>query len=191
MFHDSSASSARRRITISRAAAVLVAALSVTAPGSTVSAATADKAAEYEAKAAFIRNLVRFIDRPGGGAGPWNVCILGDDPFGPAIDQIAGPSGGVTLVVQRVSTAQKAASCQVVFVSRSEQDHLETVVRALRPSGALTIGDTAGFAARGVVLNFYTKEDKLSVEINLDAASQQGLNISSKVLSLARLARAR
>ena len=47
---------------------------------------------EYQVKAAFLLNFTKFIDWPRPETpdqdSPFGICILGDDPFGPVIDQI-------------------------------------------------------------------------------------------------------
>ncbi len=77
-------------------AARLAAALLLAAP------AAAGPVGEYQVKAAFLKNLTRFVERPGG-TGDWTICVHGEDPFGAARDAIAGDAGGgVRLAVRRV-----------------------------------------------------------------------------------------
>jgi hypothetical protein len=59
----------------------------------------------------------------------------------------------------------------------------------LRGSSVLTIGETKGFAQRGGIINFTIEKNKLHFEINLDAAKQTPLTISSKVLAIAKIVR--
>jgi len=51
----------------------------------------------------------------------------------------------------------------------------------------LTISETAGFAKRGGMINFTLQDSKVRFEANVDAAKQAGLNISSRLLSLASI----
>ena len=53
--------------------------------------------------------------------------------------------------------------------------------------GALTVGDTKGFADCGGVINFVLENDRVQFEVNRKAAEQAGLKISSKLLSVAKL----
>jgi hypothetical protein len=49
----------------------------------------------------------------------------------------------------------------------------------------LTVGETELFTARGGAINFVMKDGKVRLEINLAAAQQANLQISSKLLSVA------
>jgi hypothetical protein len=51
------------------------------------------------------------------------------------------------------------------------------------------VGETKGFADLGGVINLTLDQDKLRFEINLDAAMQTRLKISSKLLALAKIIR--
>jgi len=51
----------------------------------------------------------------------------------------------------------------------------------------LTIGETPGFARRGCIINLIVEENKARFEVNLDAAKPSDLNISSRLLALARI----
>jgi hypothetical protein len=62
----------------------------------------ADLSLEYQVKAAFLLNFTKFIDwppEPDVTATPSATCILGDDPFGPALDQMVN---GETLQGRRL-----------------------------------------------------------------------------------------
>ena len=49
------------------------------------------------------------------------------------------------------------------------------------------MGDTAGFARRGVTVNLLLAQGSVKMEINHKAAEQAGLEISSKMLGLATI----
>ena len=165
--------------------AVLAAALLIWAP----LVCAASVAGEYQVKAAFLYNFAKFVDWPGdGGQGMFVLCVLGADPFGGAIDAVAGkPVGGRTIQVRRLASADGAGACQMLFISSSEADGLGKDLGAVRGKPVLTVGDTPGFAERGVVINLYVEQSKVRFEINIDAAKRAQLNISSQLLRLARI----
>ena len=61
----------------------------------------------------------------------------------------------------------------------------------LKGSGVLTVGETQEFTADGGVINFKLKDGKVRFEIDVDAAGQEHLRISSKLLSLAQIVKKR
>jgi hypothetical protein len=171
----------RRATPTSLAALALALALAAAAP-----AAAADRVGEYQVKAAFLKNLTRYVERPGGGA-TWTICVVGDDPFGPALDAIAGDAGGgISIAVRRVRGGD-LGDCAVVFVSASEAARLPSLLGAVKGAPILTVGDTDGFATRGVILNFFLEESRVKFEVNVDAAKRARLTISSRLLGLARV----
>jgi hypothetical protein len=123
----------------------------------------ADASTEYQVKAAFLLNFIRFVSPPAGEfAGPGatlNICVMGDDPFGPVLDQIVeGESvDGRKIQVFRVSRRPSVA-CQVVFIARDEKDKS-------------SVGTELG---------------PVRFEINESASDKTGLKIGSKLLSIAR-----
>ena len=51
----------------------------------------------------------------------------------------------------------------------------------------LTIGDTNGYAAAGVLINFYTSGETVRFEMNESAIERSGLKVSARLLKLARI----
>ncbi|MFC1592266.1 YfiR family protein, partial [Thermodesulfobacteriota bacterium] len=74
--------------------------------------------------------------------------------------------------------------CHILFVSSSEEERLSELLKSFENRNVLTVSDIEGFAAKGVVIEFYKKEDFLRLKINLRAAERAGLKISSKLLDI-------
>jgi hypothetical protein len=51
----------------------------------------------------------------------------------------------------------------------------------------LTVGESADFLSLGGMINFVLEEDRVSFEINLEAAERHRLKLSSKLLAVARV----
>lgn len=150
------------------------------------------KPSEYQVKAAFILNFAKFVEWPPSAfinsSHTMNLCIVGEDPFGAALDAIRGETiGDKQIAIKYLSATQPLKGCQIVFVSRSEKNQLSYIVKALKGSSILSIGDTEGFAQQKVIINFYLEQNKVKFEVNEDAARSVGLKISSKLLKLAKM----
>lgn len=142
---------------------------------------------ESQIKAAFLYNFTKFIDWPPD-TGTLNLCILGEDNFGRDIDAIEGKTAaGKTLSVRRIKSVQDIRQCRMLFIASLESERLESILTAAQGLNIFTVGDTAGYAERGVSINFYMEQNKVRFEINKDAAARSGLKISSKLFSLARI----
>lgn len=139
--------------------------------------------AEYELKGAFIAQMTEFINvRPQ--AGRLVLCVLGLNPFPPHVPRAQGERA-VDIVLLNADSG--LGHCSMVFVSASAARHVDRVVALARGLGVLTIGDSEGFARRGLMVNFYLSGDKVRFEINHEAARAGGLSISSRLLALARI----
>jgi len=72
-----------------RLAALMLVVLAI-APSAPLARAQASPPSEYQVKAAFLFNFAKFVDWPPASfaspQAPFSICLLGKDPFGPAID---------------------------------------------------------------------------------------------------------
>jgi len=180
---------AQNMIRIRAAAAPLLLALLLVTGAAT--GARADEASEYQVKAAFLYNFAKFVEWPdrafSGPDAPFVIGVLGDDPFGDALDSIKGKTVKEhTVVVKRMSGISDAGSCQVLFISSSEEGRLEEIISTLGQGPVLLVGDMDRFARRGGMIKFLVENNKIAFEINAEAAKQAGLTISSQLLKLAR-----
>lgn len=147
---------------------------------------------EYEIKAAFLYNFARFVDWPATRASAGeavSLCVLGEDPFGRAIDALAGkPVHERTLRIRRPASVGEAMGCDIVFVSFSEARRVQGVLEALSgTSGVLLVSDIEGFARRGGTIELYREGNRIRFLINVAAAREAGLALSSKLLRVAKV----
>lgn len=147
---------------------------------------------EYELKAAFIFQIARFVEWPSPSAppagGPLRLCVLGGNPFGPALESIRGKKvGRRTMEISLLDMHADPRECSLLFITAQSEKHLERIAALSRGAGILTISDTQGFAERGAMVNFFLENGKIRFEINLGAARRAGLAISSQLLKLARI----
>jgi YfiR/HmsC-like len=149
-----------------------------------------EPASKYQVKAAFLLNFTRFVEWPAAAFAnrnaPFQICILGEDPFGDALDRvIEGESAGSRkLKVRRIQQPPSPKTCQVLFVSRAEKN-VQQVVNGLGP-GVLTVGETDGFLQAGGMIAFVLEENRVRFDINYRAAVKASLTLSARLLGVAR-----
>ena len=154
-------------------------------------AAGEDRALEQQVRAAFIVNFVRFIDWPEGalakGDDPMVVGIIDGDTMAQTLQAaIEGKSiKGHKLVFKRV-TAENPKGCQVLFIGAGIEQP-GAILKAAGEGPILTIGEGEGFVDAGGVIGFYIEDRKERFEINTAAAERAKLQISSKLLKLAKV----
>lgn len=146
---------------------------------------------EYQIKAVCVLNAARFISWPTGAFdsadSPLIVGILGDNPFGSILqDVVKGETVQQRRIVVRRVTLSEAATVHVLFISHSERDHLEGILRALGDSNVLTISEIDRFTQSGGMLGLALARGKIRFEVNQDAAHRAQLKIDSQFLLLAR-----
>jgi hypothetical protein len=151
------------------------------------------KPTEYQVKAAYLVNFVKFIEWPrasGPADDPFAICVLGQDPFGPALEAaLAGETvGRHALVPRRVTSAREAANCRVVFIGEDDRDASRSV-SALDNAGVLTVSDVPEFLKHGGIIQFVLQGNRVRFEVNLTAARKAGLNLSSELLKVAAAVR--
>ncbi len=146
---------------------------------------------EYQVKAAYLYNFIRFVEWPAAPAavknGPFAICVLGKDPFGPVLDSILSGEaiGGSSLVAKRISKPEDALACRVVFVDASEESHLKDILTVLDKASVLTVSDIPKFSERGGMIEFVFDGDKVRFEVNVSNAVDAGLTVSSDLLKVA------
>ena len=152
-----------------------------------------DDEAEYRVKLAFLYNFAQFVQWPAEAfrdqAAPLTLCVAGQNPFRGEIEQeLRGREvNGHPVVIQRLKPNDDPKACHMIFVPASERKQTEKLLAALKGSNTLTIGECQGFADLGGIINLTLDQNKLRFEVNLDAATQTQLKISSKLLALARI----
>jgi hypothetical protein len=181
-----------------RRLAILIAILGMTLNLTSTADAQAGDAdsSEYLIKAGFIYNFAKFVEWPSAAFAqpdsPIVIGVLGTDPFGNVLDRIVedkkiGPRGFVVRRYKWGKDLKELKDCKILFVSASERAHIDEILLGVKGLPILTVGETPGFAERGGVIRFTLEDNRVRFEVNVDAAHQADLNISSRLLTLAKI----
>lgn len=147
---------------------------------------------EYDVKAAYLYKFGLFVEWPSAAfaspASPVNLCLVGEGPIGPILDMTAGKQrvNEREVIVRRLKTVGRESGCHILYLQDADAQLSGQIIAAVRGSWVLTVTDTrgGGGAAKGII-NFVIKDNRMRFEIDDEAAAQNGLGISSKLLSLA------
>lgn len=148
---------------------------------------------EYQVKAVFLFNFLQFVEWPAEAfsdpGAPLQIGVLGDDPFGPALDEAIKDETvqGRRLVVRRSQHLEDLQDCQLLFISKSENRRADEILSRLGSRPVLTVSEINGFARQGGVIAFYPEGKKVRFEINPATARHAGLKLSSQLLGLGRV----
>ena len=147
---------------------------------------------EYRAKANFLSAFPNFIEWPAdtfsSSQKPFLLCVYGTFSFGTSLAEMTRGNliRGRKIEVTWVRKEPELRACQILFVSRSEDKHYERIFKAIQGANVLTVGETPGFLTSGGAINFLFEGNRLQFEVNLEAAREAKLQISSNMLVLAR-----
>lgn len=140
---------------------------------------------EYSVKANYLVRFAAFAEWPSqsfaDSRSPMVICVVGRDPFNDALERAARAQTayGRPLTIRRPGTVEAAAGCHILYVGRGGG--------ALVPSGQrpiLLVTDGAVSSDRGMI-HFVVSDDRVRFHIDLQAASDSRLSISSRLLNLA------
>jgi hypothetical protein len=162
--------------------------------GVTPGQAQGPAASEYDVKAAYLYNFGKFVSWP---ASPrrsrtsFDVCVMGRDPFGPALDRVVSGAavGGRAVQARRLDSPADAANCHILFVGESDARLIGQVVDAVGGQDVLTVSDDPQFLNLGGMIQFVLKGSRVRFEVNLARAQAVGLTLSSDLLRVATAVR--
>ena len=168
----------------SRSIRVIFGLAALCAAASAAPSAMAQDRLDLAVKAAYLYKLAPFVDWPSGGAGAFELCVVGDDPFGAILDRaVSGQQvAGQPIVVRRMPSADRNAPCRMMFLAGSAQQSVKDALRLLRAAPILTVTDAQ---TPGGMVNFVIDQGRVRFRIDDQAAAESGMSFSSKLLNLA------
>ena len=154
-----------------------------------LSAQPRPQAVEREVQAAFLYQFARYVDWPVGSDdnAPFAICVFGEDPFGSVLDDMVKDRtiAGRRVAIRRIVGPTEMSECRILFVSRSADGRLPSLLKALEGKQVLTVGEGAQFTRRGGMVAFTSEDRKVRFVINLGAAGAAKLMLSSQLLRIA------
>lgn len=146
---------------------------------------------ENRIKAALVFKLVKFVDWPVAalaGKDPLQICSLGNSGVGEALAVVDGkPARDRLAQFRKIGglTAAEVKGCHVLFIPEGASEIASGVAATLRGRPVLTISDAPDFARRGGMIGMIRGENKITFEINLRSARENGLEPGAPLLELA------
>jgi len=155
----------------------------------TLSAQAVDVA--YQIKASYIYNFLQFVHFPREAlrsGGTLNVCILGEDRFGPALDEIDGasfPQGHLKVLrLGRFSSSAVLDGCNVLYLIDSERQGVDSIMAKINESQVLTIGEFSPFIRHGGLIELFEQNDIIRFRVNEKLLSKTDFKIDAQLVQL-------
>jgi YfiR/HmsC-like len=145
--------------------------------------------AEYGVEATDLVNFGRFL-RHSDVQPPhasFDLCILGRDPLGRRVDDLAAKEmiDNLPVRVLRSAEAAEVKACEIVFISAFEGNRIREDLATLAETEALTVSDARDFLDQGGMIQFVFPSHRVKFAINLIAVNRAHLILSSELLRVA------
>jgi hypothetical protein len=187
---------ARRLVTVTAGVCLLIGSALFAQSQSQSPAQAPPPAIEASVKAVFLFNFTKYVTWPPiamgeRSPGDIRVCVTANDSFFALLKAaVQGEDvDGKPLVPVALEGLDDARTCQVLYVGDSKTADAKAWLGAVRSSQVLTVAD--GALNDDTVIAFVRDDNRIRFDINRAAASRHGLNVSAKLLRLARQVRER
>lgn len=146
-------------------------------------------AAPDQLKAAYLYNFAKLTYWPetANPDDPLVICTAAAESFTRELIEVSSkPVAGRNVQVVALGLKSAPDFCNMVFV---DKQHSRSWFKYHhdQQKGQLLVGENPGFIAKGGVINFFLDGDKLRFEVSIHNAQQRGVQISSRLLRLARI----
>ena len=131
-----------------------------------------------------------FVEWPDKNKNLVNICIVGEDPFGAFFDKMllskqTNHSAKKTLL-SRLKVGQSIEKCNIVFSTKGSTTE-KFWQNIPKNHSILLVSEFDQFTKLGGLIDFYTENKKIRIEINMDAVDKAGIKISSELLKLSKI----
>ena len=147
---------------------------------------------EAQVRAGLLYNFATFVEWPDAQNAqqrPFVIGVVGSDAVGEALAQIQGRAvKGRPLAIRQTSRDARSCECQILYVP-GKTENWEAILARINGAPVLTVGEHPQFIRLGGVIRLYAEESRVRFEINVSRSQQVQLQISSKLLGLAKVLR--
>lgn len=151
-----------------------------------------DRNGEYALKAAFLYNFAKFAEWPAAsftdGQDPFIICLTENHTLGQSLKSLDGKLvRDRPLVTKPIPSNGDLIGCHMLYISPGELKQTRNILQRLQQSPVLTVCDAEGCAETGIMLNMRMAENRVTLDLNLEAVQQTPLKLSSQLIRLTRI----
>ena len=151
-------------------------------------AAGIGQALEQRVKAAFLYKFGGYVEWPSTAfdspESPLTLCLIGTDPnFNATLETMVQEENvhGRSIMVRQLQTPEDEAGCHILYIGIPDPEYSSAAIDAVRGKSVLTVTESA---SQGII-GFLNADNRVRFNIDDQAAAENGLVISSKLLDLA------
>jgi len=143
-------------------------------------------------KAGYIEKFTHFVEWPETSNSSdlkdiFIIALIGNNTFGTDMEDLFMQTKvkNKTVKINYISSTDEIDNCMILFISGSEKNNLDNILKYTTGKPVLTISDTKGFGEKGVILNMFLVGNYVRYEINRQTLDKSGLLINSLLLNYA------
>ncbi|CAK0766063.1 putative YfiR family protein [Gammaproteobacteria bacterium] len=143
---------------------------------------------EATVKSAYLYNFAKYTQWPDEQRTILRLCAMGDDTLGKSFDDLIGKQvRNMQISVRHALDLHDIAQCDLVFVPAGPNiQPLDRVRQAVNGYPILIVTESIDALPKGALVALIQSGDRIVFEVDLTAARQLGLQISGKMLQIAR-----
>ncbi|MFM7854538.1 MAG: YfiR family protein [Flammeovirgaceae bacterium] len=144
----------------------------------------------HEIHAQMIYNFLKYIQWPDDAdGGEFLLGVIGEDDVYKTLKNYyeGKPKGSKKYKIKKLSSADEAASCAVIYIGKSKSGQFETIKSLVAGKPVLTITDSFNLGKKGSCINFKVVDGKLKFAMNQASINASTLKVSSQLSSMAIL----
>lgn len=144
---------------------------------------------EQEIKAGLVYNFLKYTDWPPEAGGqeeaPIAICLFGKDTFGNYLRPLTERTvNRKSIALRNVQQPDEAAQCHLLFIGEKNMENWPELHDSLQGKSVLTVSDAENFVASGGMIGFGHKDQRISVELDMEAVKASRLHIQDRLLKL-------
>lgn len=146
------------------------------------------KGQDARLEANYIYNIIKYIEWPESyKSGDFIIGVLGDTPVSKELKKLAATKKvfNQKITVVDFNQTNDITKCHVLFISELSSNLMKLALVMVGNNSTLIIGESEGLATQGAGINFVKQQDVLSFQINEASIKRRGLQVDSKLKSLA------
>lgn len=144
---------------------------------------------EYELKAVFLFNFLKYInweDNPN--EEYFNIAVLGESKILPPLEEIAAKrkAKNLNIEVHEISDLNNEEFFHLLFIPDAAKERWRDLSKLPLDARTVTIAESHGFPGRASAFEFLINDGKLRFKINQEEIAETGVSVSSQLLKLAQ-----
>jgi hypothetical protein len=143
-------------------------------------------------KAGYIEKFIHFVEWPLQTTQKYQgnkieIAFFGENPISDALRDIFSKSKlqDKEFTITQINSVDQIKDFMILFISGTEIDNLDKILRYTTGKPILTISDSKNFGERGVIINMFQEGNYIRYEINRSSLKMSGLSINSLLLNYA------